>query len=253
MRIMTFNLLCEGKDEHFMKYRRDLAVRTIIEQQPDSVGVQEATPEWMKWLTGHLQGYDHVGIGRDNGKKLGEHAAIFYLKDKYKVIDSGNFWISSTPEVPAMGWDAVCIRICTWAVLEDLQTGEQYAHINTHLDHRGELAKTNGIRMILDKAASFNIPVVCTGDFNTFEGSPLYEQLMSGTLRDTKFLTPDTMKNATFHHFKLPTVETDIIDYVLVNNKVKPLVYRVITEGIDGKFVSDHYPVYADVDLISAG
>jgi endonuclease/exonuclease/phosphatase family metal-dependent hydrolase len=76
---------------------------------------------------------------------------------------------------------------------------------------------------------------------------------MGGVLRDTKFLAPDTMKNATFHHFKLPTNETDIIDYVLVNDKVKPLVYRVITEGIDGKFVSDHYPVYADVVMNSAG
>jgi len=247
MRIMTFNLLCKGEGEHFMKNRREIAAQTIMEAHPDSLGVQEATPEWMTWLSNNLPGYDHVGVGRDDGENLGEHAAIFYLKDRYRVIDSGNFWISATPEVPSMGWDADCIRICTWAVLENMQTGEQYAHINTHLDHRGTLARTNGIQMILDKAAGFDMPVFCTGDFNTFEGSSEYKQLMGGVLRDTKFLAPDTMKNATFHHFELPTNETDIIDYVLVNDKVKPLVYRVLTEGIDGKFVSDHYPVYADV------
>ena len=80
-----------------------------------------------------------------------------------------------------------------------------------------------------------------------FEGSALYKQLMSGVLHDTKFLAPDTMENATFHHFEVMTEEVGVIDYVLVNDRVKPLVYRVVTDGIDGKLVSDHYPVYADV------
>ncbi len=55
------------------------------------------------------------------------------------------------------------------------------------------------------------------------------------------------MENATFQHFEVMTEEVGVIDYVLVNDRVKPLVYRVVTEGIDGKLVSDHYPVYADV------
>lgn len=251
MRIMSFNLLCSGKDEHAMMKRRELAGRTIMEHLPDSVGVQEATPDWMKWLSKNLPGYDYVGVGRENGKKRGEYSAVFYLKEKYKVVDSGTFWLSATPEKPTMGWDAVCMRICTWVVLENRQTGEKYAHINTHLDHRGDTAREKGIDLVLNKAAEFDMPVVCTGDFNLFEGSSLYEQLMSGVLRDTKFLAPDTMKNATFHHFEVLTDEVGVIDYVLVNDRVKPLVYRVVTEGIDGKFVSDHYPVYADVEINS--
>lgn len=249
MRIMTFNLLCQGKDEHAMKNRTELAVRTIMDNRPDSVGVQEATPEWMKWLTGHLPDYAYVGVGRDNGKKRGEYSAVFYLKDKLKLIDSGTFWISETPEKPSMGWDACCKRVCTWAVLQIIQTGEQYVHINTHLDHRGPIARTTGVKMILDKAASFDMPVVCTGDFNLLEGGSLYKQLVGGVLHDTKYLAPDTMKNATFHSFELPGDENSVIDYVLVNDKIKPLVYHVVTEGIDGKIVSDHHPVYADVEI----
>ncbi len=252
MRIMSFNLLCQGKDEHAMKNRRELATRTILENRPDSVGVQEATPDWMKWLTKNLPGYDYVGVGRDNGKKRGEYSAVFYLKEKFKAVDSGTFWLSATPEKPSMGWDAVCMRVCTWVVLENTQTGEQYAHINTHLDHRGKVAREKGIDLVLKKAAEFDMPVVCTGDFNLFEGSELYKQLMGGVLRDTKYLAPDTMKNATFHHFEVLTDDVGVIDYVLVNDRVKPLVYKVVTEGIDGKFVSDHYPVYADVELIGA-
>jgi len=252
IRIMSFNLLCQGKDEHVMKNRRNLAVRTILDYQPDSLGVQEATPEWMRWLEKHLPGYGFVGVGRDNGKKRGEHSAVFYLKEKYKAVDSGTFWLSATPEKPSMGWDAVCMRVCTWAVLENKQNGARYVHINTHLDHRGNTAREKGIDLVLKKAAEFELPVVCTGDFNLFEGSPLYEQLMGGVLRDTKFLAPDTMNSATFHHFSVPAEGVGVIDYVLANDRVKPHVYRVVTEGIDGKFVSDHYPVYADVVLIKA-
>lgn len=249
VRIMSFNLLCKGKDEHRMENRRAIAAQSIMALMPDSLGVQEATPEWMRWLGKHLPGYDSVGVGRDNGKKRGEYSAVFYLKDKYQVADSGTFWLSATPEKPSMGWDAVCMRVCTWAVLEDRQTGKQYVHINTHLDHRGDIAREKGIDLVLKKAAQFELPVVCTGDFNLFEGSPLYEQLMGGVLRDTKFLAPDTMKSATFHHFNVPHEGFGIIDYVLANDRVKPLVYRVVTDGVDGRFVSDHYPLYADVEM----
>ena len=104
--------------------------------------------------------------------------------------------------------------------------------------------------MVLAKAEELNdIPVVATGDFNLAEGSNYYKQLTAGALQDTKFLAPDTMQNATYHHYTLPTDPKNVIDYVLANNKVTPLVYRVVTEGIDGKFVSDHYPLYSDILL----
>lgn len=248
IRIMSFNILCMGTGEHSMPNRLGIATRTIVEYYPDSVGLQEATPNWMLWLNIMLPEYDYVGVGRDDGKCKGEFSAIFYLKAKYKVIDSGTFWISETPEVPSKGWDATCNRVCTWAVLENKATGERYAHINTHLDYNGILPRQKGIEMILEKAAGYNdIPVVCTGDFNLSEGSDYYKQLTAGVLHDTKFLAPDTMQNATYHHYTLPTDPKNVIDYVLANDKANPLVYRVVTEGIDGKFVSDHYPVYSDL------
>lgn len=250
VRIMSFNVLCTGEGEHAMQNRLGIVTQTIAEYYPDSIGLQEATPYWMAWLNIMLPEYDYVGVGRDNGKSKGEYSAIFYLKDKYRVVQSGTFWISETPEVPSIGWDATCERVCTWAVLENKVTGERYAHINTHLDYRGVLPRQKGVEMILDKAEKLNyMPVVATGDFNLAEGSDYYRQLTAGVLNDTKKLAPDTMKNATFHHYTLPTDPKNVIDFVLANDKVPPLVYRVVTEGIDGKFVSDHYPLYSDLLL----
>lgn len=102
--------------------------------------------------------------------------------------------------------------------------------------------------MVSAKAAEFNIPVVCTGDFNFREGSANYRALTAGVLKDTKFMAPDTMSNTTYNAFNPPEQQTRIIiDFILVNSLVTPLVYRVVAEGVDGRFVSDHYPVYADV------
>jgi endonuclease/exonuclease/phosphatase family metal-dependent hydrolase len=249
IRVMTFNVLCYGSDENLMINRFGIAAQTIAEYYPDSIGLQEATPEWMLWLNNQLPEYDYVGVGRETGRYLGEFAAIFYLKDKYKVIDSGNFWISETPQVPSKGWDACCKRICTWAVFENMQTGERYAHINTHLDQKGVVARENGVNMILEKAASFDIPVVCTGDFNLRQNSELYTTLTAGVLQDTKFVAPDTMDHATFHDFSATVDPTKIIDFIFTNSSMTPLVYKVVTEGIDGEPVSDHYPVYSDMVL----
>lgn len=249
IRIMSFNVLYGGDDEHGIQNRLGIVTQTITEYYPDSVGLQEATPMWMLWFNTFLPEYDYVGVGRDDGRFIGEFSAIFYLKDKYKVVQSETFWLSETPEKPSLGWDAACNRTCTWAVLENKATGERYAHVNTHLDHVGAEARENGVAMILEKVASYDIPVVCTGDFNLSQGSEFYNTLISGVLKDTKFVAPNTMSHATFHDFSEPVDPDGIIDFIFTNSSMTPLVYKVIMEGIDGTAVSDHYPIYSDMML----
>ena len=70
-------------------------------------------------------------------KKKGEYAAIFYKKNQLSLLDSGNFWLSPTPERASLGWDAACIRICTWGKFQDKVSGKQFYFFNTHMDHVG--------------------------------------------------------------------------------------------------------------------
>ena len=178
-RVLTFNLLCAGKKHRKWYKRAPLVYQIIREANPDSFGVQEAHWEWMKKLIKNLPEYDYVGVGRDDGKKKGEFSAVFYKKDKFVASDSGNFWLSETPDKPGKGWDAACIRIASYVKLTDKKTGKSYVHFNTHLDHVGEIARIEGVKMIQQKAASFGgVPVVCTGDFNTTEGSEIYNNLL---------------------------------------------------------------------------
>lgn len=249
IRVMSFNVLYDGKNERAMKNRRGIAVEKILQIDPDILGVQEATHEWMKWFNSKLKDYKHVGVGRDDGDIEGEFAAIFYHKDKYKLLDSGTFWISETPDIPSRSWASACNRICTWAVFEDLKTGQKFAHLNTHLDHVSNQARQKGVEMILDKAAEYGgLPVIVTGDFNFRENSALYKTITADLLEDTKFAAPDTMHHATFHNFMPAGMQGDtILDYIFVSKNIRSLLYRVETQGVDGRAVSDHYPIYADL------
>ncbi|MBR3869161.1 MAG: endonuclease/exonuclease/phosphatase family protein [Clostridia bacterium] len=250
IRVMTFNVRCFGLENLPRKAREYYVAETVRKGMPDSFGVQEATPTWMKYLEKELSDkYAYVGVGRSNGKNSGEYSAVFYLKDKYELVDSDTFWLSETPEKPSKGWDANIKRICTWAVLENKETGEKYVHLNAHFDHQGEEARKNSVDMILEKAKEYkDLPVVFTADMNIVEGTEHYESMVAdGTLKDTKYTAEDTMDYLTFHDLKPAENEGRILDYVMVNDKFDANVYKVVTAGVDGRFVSDHYPVYADI------
>ena len=250
MRIMSFNIRCGDVGNDTWEDRLGIVSQTMLDSEADSIGVQEATPEWMAALKETVgDTYAYVGVGRDDGDNEGEYSAIFYLKEKYDLEDSGTFWLSETPDQVSFGWDAACRRVCTWAVLVNKETGEKYAHINSHFDHVGVAARKNSVDMIVNKAKEFaDMPVVFTADMNVVEGSENYKQFVeSGVLNDTKYLAPDTMSYCTYHDTKPAKHADDIIDYVMINDNFKAVSYKVVTEGVDGRFVSDHYPIYADI------
>lgn len=252
MRIMSFNIRCGNVGSDTWEDRIGIVCQTMLESGADSIGVQEATPEWMKVLNENISDkYAYVGIGRDDGKNEGEYSAVFYLKDKYTPLDSGTFWLSQTPDEPSFGWDAVCKRVCTWVLLQNKETGKKYVHLNTHFDHIGVEARRNSVDMIVRKAKDFgSTPVVFTADMNVVQGSENYNQFVnSGVLADTKFAAPDTMNYCTYHDTHPEKNKDEIIDYVMINDGFSAVKYRVVTDGIDGRFVSDHYPIYADLEM----
>ncbi len=251
LRIMSFNIRCLSVGSDTWEDRIGIVSETMLTSQADSIGIQEGTPEWMATLKDTLsEKYDFVGQGRD-GVDEGEYSAVFYLKDKYKVIDSGTFWLSKTPEKISFGWGAACRRICTWVVLENKETGEQYVHMNSHFDHVSPVARKNSAKLIVERAESFvNLPVVFTADMNAREGSLAYTTMTnSDAFKDSKYEAEDTVNYLTYHDTNPQLHQGEVLDYVMSNNMLKATQYRVVTQGVDGRYVSDHFPVYADFVL----
>ena len=249
MKIMSFNVLCGGPQG--WPCRSPLVIRTIYREDPDLLGVQEAHHGWMMALSSCLPDYDWVGIGRDDGKEAGEYSAVFYKKDKFELIDSGNFWLSETPDKPGLGWDARCIRICSWAKLREKETGKEFVHLNTHLDHIGEIAMQKGAELVASRGIEIGAgsPAFFTGDFNVTPDSAPCKAVLDSGFRDCRDIAAVTDKGPTFHDFERPGFAGSVIDYVFAKGDVKVNSFRVIRDTVDGLLPSDHYPVVAEVDF----
>ena len=255
MKIMSFNLLCGGKGPRDWEGRRELVLETIRKADPDTFGAQEAHIGWIKTLRDGLPDYDYVGIGRDDGKEEGEFSAVFFKKDKYKLLDSGSFWLSETPDRPGKGWDAACIRICSWALLEKKENGLRFAHFNTHLDHRGLVAMQKGAELVTTRASEIcgDLPAFFTGDFNVTPDSDPYKTVIANGFKDSRLIADETEDGATFHVETFVSEKTDewaIIDYCFVKGDVSVKSYKVIRDFFPGDlYPSDHFPVLVEADL----
>lgn len=256
IRVMSYNLRYAASDYEMWEKRKDKLAEQILDYMPDSLGIQEGDARWMDESSGlpHLlEGYSYVGVGRDDGETSGEYTAIFYITDKYEVIDSGTFWISQTPDVVSKGWDATTNRICTWATLKNKETGELYTHFNTHLDHEGKQARAQGVELLLEKIGEYEKPFVLTGDFNFMQGTKNYKTLIDSKLvSDSKFEANDSMSYGTMNWFKLINFRyLPPIDFCFVSSSTISVdSYRVDNSYIvEKRPVSDHYPIIVDFML----
>lgn len=242
VRIMSFNV----RDGEFD--REEIVPQVVADYMPDSVGLQECEGTWYLTLKTYLPDYTIVGVGRLTGLPLlGESTAIMFRNDKYTLVDSGTFWLSETPFIVSKGWDANYPRTCTWVVLESIETGERYAHVNTHLDNGGAVAREKGLAMVLKKAESFDMPVVITGDFNFAKESELYAVMTSGEFIDTATAANTADTGGTAHGYGGGTGGNPI-DFILTGSGVSEvLTYRVMREKYNDRYPSDHYPIYSDI------
>ena len=134
----------------------------------DIFGAQEVFHSQLQDMLAALPGYDYVGVGRDDGATDGEYSAIFYKRGRFKLLDSGHFWLAEDPSGPNRGWDAKYVRICTWGRFYDKESRRRFWFFTTHTDHRGEQAQAESCRLILAKIEELchGERVILTGDFN---------------------------------------------------------------------------------------
>jgi endonuclease/exonuclease/phosphatase family metal-dependent hydrolase len=180
--------------------------------------------------------YASVGVGRDDGKEKGEFSPVLYKKDRFKLLDSGTFWISPTPEkVGVKGWDAALPRICSYVRLQDKQTKVKFWFFNLHMDHVGIEARREGAKLIIKQVLEMcgNEPAIVTGDFNVDQNNEAYHtMLQGGVMKDSyeaaaeKFAT-----NGTFNSFNADLHTESRIDHIFVTAGLEVTNYAVLTDG----------------------
>ena len=200
----------------------------------DIFGTQECKHHQLQDLIEAMPQYTYIGVGRDDGKQSGECAAIFYKKDKFKLIEHGDFWLSTETAYPNKGWDAALPRICTWGIFKEKKTGFKFMFFNLHMDHIGVEARKESAKLILAKIKETGgkLPVILTGDFNVDQTNESYKLLNeSGILHDSyeaaKFRYAT---NGTFNSFN-PTLKTNSrIDHIFISKPFTVQKYGVLTD-----------------------
>lgn len=242
----------------------------------DIFGTQEGLRHQLERMKEQLPGYEYIGVGRDDGKTDGEHSAIFYNTNKFDLIDSGNFWLSQTPDRPSKGWDAACIRICTWGKFRHKMSGKEFLYFNLHADHVGKQARIESVKLIERKISEFgeNLPTFLSGDFNVDQNNECYAKLLSdGIFTDAHNAAEFVYEpNGTFNDWKPNGFTKSRIDHIFITNGIKVKKYGILTDTYrtlsnkedelkvaDGyeadvfpaecRMPSDHFPVLTTVQL----
>jgi endonuclease/exonuclease/phosphatase family metal-dependent hydrolase len=256
LKLVTYNIRLdlESDGENKWSNRKDFWASQINFYEPDVFGIQEALPHQVTDIASALPGYSYVGIGRD-GIGKGESSNIFFKKDRFKMVQEKTFWLSETPEKISKGWDAALNRVCTYVLLKDNKTKKSFWVFNAHLDHIGELARTNAIQLILSKIKEVNtkkLPVFVIGDFNTEPNEQRITDLKK-QMDDSYDITKQKPfgPNGTFNAFQYFEPVTKRIDYIFLskNNPFKVLKHAVLTDAKNLKFPSDHFPVLVEIQL----
>jgi endonuclease/exonuclease/phosphatase family metal-dependent hydrolase len=253
MNVATYNLRYNnpGDGENAWPNRKDMVKDLIRYHEFDVFGTQEGLIDQLQDLA-EMSEFSWYGRGRDDGKDGGEHSAIFYKKDRFQLLDKGDFWLSETPDEPTFGWDAACKRICSWVKLKDKLNQKEFYFFSVHFDHKGEKARSESGKLMVAKikAIAGKTPAICVGDFNS---TPDTEQikLMGSLLSDSKMISemPPYGPEGTANGFNLNAPLKKRIDYIFVSNDFTVKKYAVLTDSNNQRYPSDHQPVVARISF----
>lgn len=255
---MTFNVRGAHFNDGANRWpaRADLNIATIRKHAPDLIGFQEVHPTNLDAYREHLTGYEYLIGPHYNDAEPYQHPTIAWNRERLRLLESGGFWLSLTPDCHSRAWDTACTRAATWARLEWIEGGLTLLHLNTHLDHISEMARMEGARMIvrqLQRLAQDGEPVIVTGDFNCPPTSVAHQIFEQHGFVDTYTAAGHAAATPTFHGFRGPAYvpdaqDADRIDWILLYDPFQRLhvsACEIIYDAAPPLYPSDHYPVMA--------
>lgn len=260
VRVLSFNIRYgtapDGPDA--WQRREELVYDVIRERDSDFVGLQEALRFQIDAIREAVPGYAEVGVGRDDGKEAGEYSAILYKEERWRVADRGTLWLSDTPDLPgSKSWGNEITRIVTWARVVDRGSGRAVWVFNTHFDHVSQPSRVKSAELLASRIAGREPrdPVIVTGDFNAGEDNPAILYLKGAHARSPVRLVdtfrvrhPEAAMSGTFGGFE-GRHDGPKIDYIFVEPDARVREAAIIGDQRNGRYPSDHYPVYAEIAL----
>lgn len=249
LKVMSFNIrTCNDPNGHSVEERAPRVFKIIEDYDPDVFGLQEASYRWEPKLEPLNEKYDHIWMYRHDTSR--EATPLYWKRDAFELMEEEHFWLSETPEVCSKGWNADYYRICSFAALRHKESGKVFYFYNTHFDWVGSGPRESA-QLIIRKAEKFgaDAPVFCTADYNFTPNSFGWHSMRSYFYDAREAL--GLKATVTCHGYKDVDVNAgNPIDYCFYRGKgVAPTKYEVVTRTFDGKYPSDHFPVYFEFEV----
>jgi endonuclease/exonuclease/phosphatase family metal-dependent hydrolase len=253
--VATWNIRYDNPKDGKNKWakRTDLVVEVIMEESPDILGIQEGLKNQVDYLKENLDGYSFKGYGRDDGAEQGEICGFFYKSSKLKVLEAEMKWLSETPEIPSIGWDAALERIVVWGQFEIIDNGRIVNVFCTHFDHRGPVARLKSAEFISNLSYMIGMtgyPTIILGDLNdTPDSNPI--MTLDNVFQDCATAAEKISgPKGTFHGFDSEHPLDARIDYIFTSH-ADVRKYKVRDRETKAPYSSDHLYVSAVLELRS--
>ncbi len=252
LKICTYNIRYDNLfDKKWGWENRKSHILDLIKYEKfDLFGIQEALLNQLNDLKS-ISEYNFFGVARGDGLLEDEFNGIFYNKNKFEKIDGGYFWLSKTPEIPSIYEGAGCKRVCVWLILLNKLTNKKLAFAVTHLDNLSKEARIFSANLILEKLKPYykKYPFALMGDFNSLPEDDVYKNLTK-VFNEVKILA-NIKEKATFTSDSNFLINSDAerceIDFIFLNNKFDVKNVEILKNNFEGKYISDHFPVVANI------
>ena len=248
LNVMTYNLRGDNATDtgNLWEDRKLMVVTQLNKYKPDVIAFEETLASMAGYLRDTLTRYDTLGFVPNL------YVGLMYNTQRLTLQTRGSFYLSATPDVPSVGWDAKFARMCIWAKFMDQLTGQSFYAFATHFDHVGTVARTNSVTLILQKINDIagTTPTLFMGDLNTSQYDANYITLNNSTLlKDTKNLAviDDEKERGTGNGFDINRRDRTIVDHIFATNTWKTYRHDVALDLFNGHTASDHYAVVATV------
>lgn len=261
-RVMTYNIMAQwsgwGGDYMPVEQRFEAFKAVMDIYAPDVVGLQEVSEQWSnKILKEYGSKYAYIYQKTPDGKFI-NLSTIIYNKAKFDVVDKGLQYFSFNGPNQ--------IRLVTWAIFRDKETGKEFAFFNTHW----KFQESDGTNVERESHSKENVTIInnvmaahptvkyafSTADYNTvltheycinfLKGANLVNSLdiakAAGTLKN------EVGGCGTLGVSRITNTGGGSIDNIFVTNNMKVLRHETILWNLI-EHVSDHSPKYADIVL----
>ena len=253
--VISFNIRVDNAADgtNVWRNRRDAVVTMIERERPMLLGLQEAQPHQITYLSEHCPDYAWYGLGRDTGKvppatdsyAAEETMAIFWRTAELELLDKGTFWLSETPDRVSKGWDASYRRTCTWAGFRHKKSGQTCYFFNTHLDNDGKVAREESIKLLVSRMKTINSKrrvSFLTADFNSNVTDACFAPLHV-YMRDARANAAVSDDYPSWNGYGASTGRLDHVFFSGDNCTARE--FRTLRGDYGVPYISDHYPVAA--------